>query len=259
LREVCLLQASLIAKWQLCGFIHGVMNTDNMAISGETIDYGPCAFMDVYDPDTVFSSIDTFGRYAYKNQPHMGAWNLSRFAETLLPLLNKNHDNAIELAEGEVSNYLNHYTKNWLAGMRFKLGLINEEDGDARLISELLDLMKDHKLDYTSTFRALSVEVQKTSSLFEIPGFAPWLKKWQSRLSRQRQNPEQNIEMMKKHSPAVIPRNHRVEEALASAEDGDYTVAHNLLYALSKPFEDSKVYSLPPEAASCGYKTFCGT
>ncbi|MCL2589064.1 MAG: YdiU family protein, partial [Oscillospiraceae bacterium] len=148
LREVSMLQASLIAKWQLCGFIHGVMNTDNMAISGETIDYGPCAFMDIYNPDTVFSSIDTFGRYSYKNQPNIGAWNLSRFAESLLPLLSESQDKAIELAEGEILDYLNHYNKNWLVGMRSKLGLISEEDDDSILIAELLDLMNAHKLDY---------------------------------------------------------------------------------------------------------------
>jgi len=258
-KEVCELQASLIAKWQLTGFVHGVMNTDNMAISGETIDYGPCAFIDIYDPDTVFSSIDTFGRYAYNNQPAIGAWNLSRLAESLLPLLDDNQDKAIALAESEISNYWNHYNESWLSGMRSKLGLISEETQDSQLIAELLDLMYKHKLDYTNTFRALSFAGQKSLKSFEIPELPPWLEKWQIRLSRQKQSPADVMGVMRKHNPAVIPRNHRVEEALAAAEYGDFTITHNLLLALKKPFEDSKLYSLPPQATSCRYKTFCGT
>jgi uncharacterized protein YdiU (UPF0061 family) len=218
LREVAGLQASLIAKWQMVGFVHGVMNTDNMAISGETIDYGPCAFMDTYDPDTVFSSIDTTGRYAYKNQPMIGAWNLSRFAESLLPLLDKDQDAATELAQGEIANYWNRYDENRLSGMRAKLGLTGEGPEDAVIIAELLDLMERDKLDYTSTLRAISPI-----------------------------------------NPAVIPRNNHVEEALAAAEAGDLSVVGNLLEALSKPYEESERYSPAPEAATCGYKTFCGT
>ena len=259
LREVCQLQASLIAKWLLVGFIHGVMNTDNMAISGETIDYGPCAFMNAYDPDTVFSSIDTYGRYAYKNQPKIGAWNLSRFAEALLPLIDENKSQAIKLAEDEISNYLELYKENWLAGMRTKLGLVNHEEDDTQLITELLDLMKDHKLDYTNTFRSLSFEGQENLSLFEISEFVIWHEKWNRRLSQENQRPQHIRDVMKKHNPSVIPRNHRVEAALSAAENGDYTVTHDLLEALSKPFEDSEVYSQPPEDISCGYKTFCGT
>jgi len=267
LREVCKLQASLIAKWQLKGFIHGVMNTDNMAISGETIDYGPCAFMDVYDPDTVFSSIDTYGRYAYKNQPKIGAWNLSRFAEALLPLINEDRSQAIKLAEDEISSYLELYEENWLTGMREKLGLFrleveHEKEKDIQLITELLDLMKDHKLDYTNTFRSLYslIGAKENSPLIEIPEFVIWEKKWRRMLVWQHQCAiEFGTDAMKLLNPAVIPRNHRVEEALAAAEDGDYTVMNDLLEALSKPNEDSEVYSLPPEDNSCGYKTFCGT
>jgi len=259
LREVCQLQATLIAKWQLVGFIHGVMNTDNMAISGETIDYGPCAFMDTYDPETVFSSIDTFGRYAYKNQPTIGAWNLSRFAQSLLPLIDESQDKAIELAEAEISAYLEYHDKAWLDGMRAKLGLAGQEAEDPQLVAELLDLMAKHKLDFTNTFRSLPNMVLEASPLFEIAQFIPWQEKWRNRLNRGHQNPEHAAEIMKKHNPAVIPRNHRVEEALASAEYGDLSVMQSLLDALRKPFEDSEVYSVLPQDTSQEYRTFCGT
>jgi len=256
LSKVAELQASLIAKWQHVGFIHGVMNTDNMAISGETIDYGPCAFMDVYNPDTVFSSIDTGGRYSYKNQPSMGAWNLSRFAEALLPLLHENKNKAIELAEKEISHYWECYNENWLSGMKNKLGIINDEPEDIDIITELLNLMTSHKLDYTNTFRSLCFSIKES----EIPEFANWQKKWAGRVNRQPHG--QQNEIMKKHNPAIIPRNHRVEEALTSAEQGDFSVMHNLLEALSKPYEDSEEfekYSRPPEPTCNKYKTFCGT
>jgi len=262
LRQVAKLQASLIASWQLVGFVHGVMNTDNMTISGETIDYGPCAFMDVYDPNTVFSSIDSEGRYAYKNQPAIGAWNLSRFAEELLPLLHEDEKEAISLAENEISYYWKCFNTNWFSGMCGKLGIINEKPEDADYIEEFLGLVATHKLDYTNSFRSLvflaEESVEKTSTLFEVSGFAEWHKKWQTRLTRQPKN--QNIpDIMKKNNPSVIARNHRVEEALSAAENGDFTVMHNLLAALTKPYEDSKEYSQPPVSGNCGYKTFCGT
>jgi len=229
-REVAKLQAELIAKWQLVGFVHGVMNTDNMAICGETIDYGPCAFMDNYDPNTVFSSIDTEGRYAYKNQPKMAAWNLARFA-----------------GESEVLYFWECYERSWLQGMKNKLGIINDELEDAVLIAELLDLMARYKLDYTNTFRNL------LSPILELKN---WQTKWAARLSRQ---PQANItDIMNRHNPAVIPRNHKVEEALVAAENGDMSVAHNLLAALSKPYEDNAEYSQPPTVCG-GYRTFCGT
>jgi len=259
LREVCRRQASLIAKWQLVGFIHGVMNTDNMTISGETIDYGPCAFMDTYSPDTVFSSIDTYGRYAYKNQPAIGAWNLSRFAQSLLPLIDENQDRAIELAEAEISGYLELYDEFWLAGMRAKLGLVSESGEDLQLVTELLGLMEMHKLDYTNTFRWLALAGREAKAPLEVAEFAPWLEKWRSRLSREYRNLEHAVELMKKHNPAVIPRNHRVEEALAAAEHDDLTVMQSLLSALIKPYEDSEAYSSPPEDTLREYKTFCGT
>jgi uncharacterized protein YdiU (UPF0061 family) len=250
LRKAAELQAYLITKWQLAGFVHGVMNTDNMAISGETIDYGPCAFMDTYDPDTVFSSIDTQGRYSYKNQPLIGAWNLSRFAEALLPLLHENENEAAEQANREIVHYQDCYRKHWLSGMRNKLGIFNDESEDAALFAELLNLMAENKMDYTNTFRSLSV--------FAVY-FTAWHEKWQARLSRQSQSREDASALMKAHNPAVIPRNHRVDEALSAAESGDLSVMNNLLDALSKPYEDSDEFSKPPEPGCCGYRTFCGT
>ena len=256
LGEVARLQGELIAKWQLAGFIHGVMNTDNMTISGETIDYGPCAFMDTYDPDTVFSSIDRSGRYAYKNQPAIGAWNLARLAESLLPLLGGSKESAIEAASGEIMNYWEHYSKNWFEGMKKKLGITGHEADDKSLIEELLDIMQRNGLDYTNTFREL---MREGAALFEIAEYASWHEKWQARLERQEERWEDIFEIMKKHNPAVIPRNHRVEEALAAAANGDLTVIDNLLEALSKPFEESEIYAMAPDKELCGYKTFCGT
>ena len=251
LREVCKLQAALIAKWQLSGFIHGVMNTDNMAISGETIDYGPCAFMDAYDPGTVFSSIDTAGRYAYKNQPTIGAWNLCRFAESLLPLLDKNHETAADLANEEIALYWKHHQQNLSSGLRAKLGLVDEGPDDTRMITELFDQMQATRLDYTNTFRSLALGHQ-------IAGLEGWQEQWLARLNSQPGGAVNAFVAMKAHNPAVIPRNHRVEEALDAAGQGNFDVMHNLLAALSKPFEDFEEYSQAP-AAACGYKTFCGT
>ena len=256
LREVAKRQAALIAKWQLTGFVHGVMNTDNMAISGETIDYGPCAFMDTFDPDTVFSSIDTAMRYAYKNQPGIGAWNLAKLAESILPLINADEDRAVELAKEEIAAYMRHYDECWLHGMRNKLGLTGDDPQDADLFASLLTLMHKHRLDYTSTFRALS---RQEAFMPENAELAEWARKHAARLAQTNTSPQAASETMLRHNPAVIPRNHRVEEALAAAEEGDYTPMHSLLEVLHTPFEDSYVYSLPPEQGSCAYRTFCGT
>jgi len=264
-REVAARQAALIAGWQLIGFVHGVMNTDNMSICGETIDYGPCAFMDTYDPDTVFSSIDATGRYAYKNQPVIGAWNLSRFAEVLLPLFHENEDEAIELAKHEIERYRDVYQKTWLNGMRAKLGIDGESTEDAGIADELLALMHEHKLDYTNTFLALTHAGEKAGMpsessglatkmpLPKMPDFTAWQKKWLARRGELHNAPVMNA------NPAVIPRNHRVEEALAAAGHGDFSVMHDLLAALRQPYEESDMYSQPPGADSCSYKTFCGT
>ncbi len=263
LREVIKRQAALIAKWQLVGFIHGVMNTDNMAISGETIDYGPCAFMDAYNPDTVFSSIDTYGRYAYKNQPEIAVWNLSRFAETLLPLIHENKDEAITLAKDAVAEFYELYDNYWLFGMRSKLGIFNEETEDENLVDKLLSMMHINGEDYTNTFINLTFSRTGNSAMYGSTEFKDWHKKWQERLLRQEQSKEESIKLMRNSNPAVIPRNHRVEEALSAADEkGDYSVMERLLNILSKPFahtpEQAEYAQLPPPS-SCKYKTYCGT
>lgn len=263
LKAVIQRQAELIAKWQLVGFIHGVMNTDNMAISGETIDYGPCAFMDTYDPATVFSSIDTQGRYAYGNQPYIAVWNLSRFAETLLPLLHDNEAQAVKMAEDALAEFSKLYHQNWLRGMRAKLGLFNEEEQDAAFIEGLLSMMKEHHADYTNTFRALTLEKPDETELFGTPEFTEWYEQWKTRLGRQTEDSTAIQQLMKKNNPAVIPRNHRVEEALAAAwREGDYTVMERLLTVLSDPYAyspEQEEYTALPSKSACPYQTFCGT
>ena len=262
LQEVIKRQAKLISKWQLVGFIHGVMNTDNMTISGETIDYGPCAFMNEYDPATVFSSIDRQGRYAYGNQPNIGGWNLARFAESLLPLLHEDQDQAVEIAQNAISDYPDLYHSNWLAGMRAKLGLFNEETQDKSLIEDLLAMMEKHRADFTNTFRALTLDNLEDSPLFGTPEFAQWNELWQTRFGRQQESKESSQQLMRDSNPAVIPRNHRVEDALEAAVQGDYSVMVKLLEALSKPFAhspDQVEYCTLPGPSSRPYQTFCGT
>ena len=263
LKEVIKRQAELIAKWQLVGFIHGVMNTDNMTISGETIDYGPCAFMDEYDPGTVFSSIDTEGRYAYGNQPNMAGWNLARFAESLLPLLHENQDEAVNLAQGEISGYMELYHSYWISGMRAKLGLLNEDIQDQSLIDDLLSMMKKYRADFTNTFVALTFDKVQDTVLFGTPEFAEWHEKWQERLGKQQQSKDSSHLLMRKSNPAIIPRNHRVEEALeAAVKDGDYSVLERLLDVISSPFAHSAEqadYAKLPEKSNPSYQTFCGT
>lgn len=262
-QEVIKRQAALLAKWQLSGFIHGVMNTDNMAISGETIDYGPCAFMDSFDPKTVFSSIDVQARYAYGNQPMIAGWNLARFAESLLPLLHDTPEEAVSMAQEELSNYIEQFQDHWLAGMRKKLGLFNEEAEDLALAEELMNLMHAHSADYTNTFRALTFDRLQGGELFEAPEFTEWHSSWQARLARQAELPDASRQLMRDNNPAVIPRNHRVEEALEAAEfQGDYSVLQRLLAVLSDPYAHSpeqEPYTQPPAATSGPYQTFCGT
>ncbi|MGX9706810.1 protein adenylyltransferase SelO [Laceyella tengchongensis] len=262
LREVTKRQAALIAKWQLVGFVHGVMNTDNMTISGETIDYGPCAFMDTYDPATVFSSIDLQGRYAYGNQPHMAAWNLARFAESLLPILHDNPAEAVELAQEAVSGFAKQYHYYWLHGMRAKLGLFNEETEDLTLIKGLLNLMQKHRADYTNTFRALTFDETEDTALFRSQEFAQWREQWHNRLTRQPEPKTASHQLMRNNNPALIPRNHRVEEALEAAVNGDNSVMNQLLKALSNPFahspEQADYCTLPPKSSQ-PYRTYCGT
>ncbi|MBS4218476.1 YdiU family protein [Bacillus sp. FJAT-49711] len=252
-------QSELIAKWMLVGFIHGVMNTDNMTISGETIDYGPCAFMDTYDPAIVFSSIDIQGRYAYGNQPYIGAWNLSRFAETLLPLLDENQEKAIEKAQEKISNFSTLYHSYWLSGMRSKLGFFSSEKEDEALINDLLDIMKKQHADYTNTFLALTFD---TKGMCESPEFIKWKNRWQARLERQPETKDSSIELMKKSNPAIIPRNHHMEESLeAVVERSDYSVMERFLTVLSNPYEHSPKqaeYALVPDSKT-PYRTYCGT
>ncbi|PRR81988.1 protein adenylyltransferase SelO [Clostridium vincentii] len=263
LQEVIKGQAALIAKWQLGGFIHGVMNTDNMTISGETIDYGPCAFMDAYDPTTVFSSIDIKGRYAYGNQPHIAGWNLARFAETLLPLLHANKSEAIKLAQDAISGFTELYHYNWLAGMRSKLGIFNEELQDESIIETLLSMMKKYSADYTNTFRALTFDKPEDTVLFGTLEFGQWHEMWQARLSRQQEPKSSSNQLMRNSNPAIIPRNHRVEAALEAAEkQGDYSVMYQLLDVLASPYAHSSEqtdYSTLPEVSTHPYQTFCGT
>lgn len=263
LREAIKRQADLIAKWQLVGFIHGVMNTDNMTISGETIDFGPCAFMDAYDPATVFSSIDHQGRYAYGNQPYIGGWNLARFAETLLPLLHDDQEQAIEIAQEAISNYNKLYHSNWFAGMRAKLGIFNEEEQDESLIEDLLSMMQKYRADYTNTFRALTSGTHEDTALFGSEEFAKWHESWQARLDRQEESEASSKQLMQQSNPALIPRNHRVEEALeAAVENGDYSVMHRLLDVLANPYDHSSeqtAYCTLPSDSSLPYRTYCGT
>lgn len=263
LREVGKRQAGLIAQWMLAGFIHGVMNTDNMTISGETIDYGPCAFMDAYDPATVFSSIDVQGRYAYGNQPYMAAWNLARLAEALLPLLHDKQEQAVGQAEKEIAAFTKLYQRHWLAGMRAKLGLFNEEAEDEALIDELLELMEKHSADYTNTFRTLTLGESEESGLFGTGEYVQWHERWQARRGRQEETPDSSQQLMRNSNPAVIPRNHRVEEALeAAVEQGDYSEMERLLAVLANPYAyspEQAEYATLPEPSSCPYRTFCGT
>ncbi|WP_442956253.1 protein adenylyltransferase SelO [Paenibacillus sp. USHLN196] len=263
LQEVIKRQAALVAQWQRVGFIHGVMNTDNMAISGETIDYGPCAFMDAYDPSTVFSSIDTQGRYAYGNQPYIAGWNLARFAETLLPLLHEDEEQAVQLAQDTIAQFSELYHHHWLKGMRAKLGLLNEETEDEALIKDLLELIEKHSADYTNTFLALTFDHSEGTTLFGTTEFAEWNERWQARLDRQHGEKEVSRQLMRTSNPAVIPRNHRVEEALDRAENyGDLSVMEKLLAVLSDPFAHSPEqaeYAELPAQCNTSYQTFCGT
>ncbi|OAI56574.1 hypothetical protein AYO49_04050 [Verrucomicrobiaceae bacterium SCGC AG-212-N21] len=252
-------QAALIARWQQVGFIHGVMNTDNMALSGETIDYGPCAFMDAYDPDTVFSSIDQHGRYAYGRQPFIAQWNLARFAETLLPLLNEAEKEAVAMANNAVVGFEHRFKRHWLTGMRSKLGLFTEESDDAALVQSLLDWMQRTKADFTNTFRSLSgADSEKLSTDAE---YLEWHQRWQNRLANQPQSRPEAMEHMQRHNPAFIPRNHKVEEALSAAvSNNDLSVMERLLEVLSAPYDHSQdlpEYSQPTNMES--YRTFCGT
>lgn len=264
LKNVISRHAQLVSKWQLAGFIHGVMNTDNMTISGESIDYGPCAFLDTYEPGRVFSSIDQYGRYAFSNQPKITGWNLARFAETLLPLIDENQDQAIELAQDALGDFGNQFQRNWTAGMKAKLGLFGDDAGDDKLIDDLLKLMHDHKADYTNTFRALTFGQLQDTGLAGKDGFDAWHAAWKTRQQQQAESAEDSQELMRSSNAAVIPRNHRVEEAIEAAVGRqDFSLAEKLVEAVRNPYAhntDQLVYmDPPPEEEERTYKTFCGT
>jgi uncharacterized protein YdiU (UPF0061 family) len=258
-------QAELVARWMLVGFIHGVMNTDNCSISGETIDYGPCAFMDAYDPATVFSSIDHGGRYAYANQPRIAHWNLARFGETLLPLLADDTDAAIAIANEALGAFQPRFTQALVAGMRRKLGLSREEEGDAGLAQGLLDAMKAGEADFTLVFRRLDPESDAAARpLFKSPeAYDTWALRWRERLAREPQDAAARRAAMRSVNPVYIPRNHRVEAALAAAvEHGDYAPFEELLEVLAQPFEEQARfadYAEPPQPEQRVCQTFCGT
>jgi serine/tyrosine/threonine adenylyltransferase len=270
LRAVAERQARLIAQWMHVGFIHGVMNTDNMAISGESIDYGPCAFMEAYDPRTVFSSIDTHGRYAYGNQPLIAQWNLARFAETLLPPIDSEQpERAVAPATEILHAFPARYDVHWLAGARAKLGLTSAEENDLALAQDWLELMRTHGADYTLAWRRLSDaaagEAEKLAALFALaPALEAWLARWRERCAREDVLPSARAETMRQVNPIYIPRNQRVEEALgAASERGDLQPFERLLAAITQPFEEraeSELYALPaPAEVTACYKTFCGT
>jgi len=258
-------QAELVAKWQLVGFIHGVMNTDNMSIAGETIDYGPCAFMDAYHPQTVFSSIDHGGRYAYANQPRIAHWNLARLGETLLPLFADDSDAALAIANETLKSFQPRYGEALLAGMRRKLGLFAAEEGDAALAQDLLTAMAEGEADFTLVFRRLDPESDaEVRPLFaNQQAYEAWAVRWRERLAREPQHAETRRSAMRQVNPAYIPRNHRVEAALAAAvERKDFGPFEELLQVLARPFEERTAfaaYAEPPPADQRVYRTFCGT
>ena len=258
---VVAVQASLIANWMLIGFVHGVMNTDNMTISGETIDYGPCAFMEAYDPDTVFSSIDFWGRYAYGNQPVVAGWNLARFAEALIPLLSNDVEEAVALAEESFGAFQPRYDAVWSSGMRAKLGLSADIDAGAvtPLVDELLALLNESDVDYTSFFRHLGQAARGNSEparglFINLAGFDDWMSRWKA-LSP-------DAESMHRANPIYIPRNHLVEEALTAATAGDLDPLARLLDAVTAPYDERpglERYADPAPEDFGAYRTFCGT
>lgn len=260
-------QASLVARWLLVGFVHGVMNTDNMAVSGETIDYGPCAFLDAYDPATVFSSIDEQGRYAYGNQPGIAHWNLARLAETLLPLVPGDADAVLERMRSVLDTFPERFEQRYLAGARAKLGFVTKEASDRDLVADLLDRMHQGRADFTGTFASLADVVESGSCHTASSSSAPvtmsdWLEAWRARLARESGTPAETAARLRQVNPVVIPRNHSIEDALVAAEGGDLGPLERLVEAVRAPFSATKANETfrdgPP--SGCGpYRTFCGT
>lgn len=270
LKAVSQRQAALISQWMQVGFIHGVMNTDNMAISGETIDYGPCAFMDQYNPRTVFSSIDHNGRYAYENQPTIAQWNLARLADTLIPLIDADTDKAVQLATQVIQDFMEHFDAYFLEGMRRKIGLASQEEGDTDLIRRLMALMHGAGADFTLTFRKLAGSAEALDAddalrqMFSgTPGVDEWLQAWRDRLARDPQTAAARATNMREVNPLYIPRNHRVEAALnAASEQGDFEPFKRLLSVLQNPFQEqpgASGYESPAAPEERVLQTFCGT
>ncbi|MCZ4271974.1 protein adenylyltransferase SelO [Maritalea porphyrae] len=260
LKRVVSRQAHLIASWQLIGFIHGVMNTDNVSIAGETIDYGPCAFMDQYDPATVFSSIDSLGRYAYQNQPRIGQWNLSVLAQSMLPILHEDEDQALALAQDAINEFSAQFDLAFRAGLLKKIGIVEEQSGDYELAIELLDTMKQARADFTNTFRALSNLDLSAPEIgaAQLP-LTDWVNNW-LRHTDGGKRIDQNL--MRLVNPAFIPRNHRIEAMIQAATRGDFSLFHELMEVLATPFEDKPIhhaYTLPPAPDERVHQTFCGT
>ena len=256
-------QIKLVVDWMRVGFIHGVMNTDNMAISGETIDYGPCAFMDNYDPRTVFSSIDHQGRYCFINQSLIAHWNVSRFAETLIPLLDNNEKKAITIGEEIINSFNEKFQSKWLLMMRQKLGLFGEKNNDEKLVNNLLSLMHQNNTDYTNTFCDLMKNKLPNNSFYQHHKFVDWFKEWKNRQSQNKMPKELSLSLMRSANPYVIPRNHKVEEALIMAsESGNLEPMKKLLSELDNPYdyrEDTNEYRIVPKPSKIQYQTFCGT
>ena len=251
-------QIELITDWMRVGFIHGVMNTDNMAISGETIDYGPCAFMNTYNPETVFSSIDEHGRYAFQNQPGIAQWNLARLAETLVPLFHQDQNKAVEIGEQIIESFNHKFKKSYMQMMRNKLGMFEEKKEDEQLIQDLLNLMFENKFDYTNTFVSLMHE--NDPEIFNNERFKEWHKRWSTRLIAGNKPLNSSREIMKQNNPVIIPRNHKVEEALSAANEGDITVIERLLSALEQPYvQRDSIKDYQTVLVDEKYKTFCGT
>ena len=253
-------QCQLIVNWMRVGFIHGVMNTDNMSVSGETIDYGPCAFMDQYDPRTVFSSIDKYGRYSYFNQPRIAKWNLARFAECLIPLIDKDEKKSLKIATEIIDNFQNIYDEKWLNMMRDKLGLFGEGKNDQKLINNLFDWMEKNKADYTNTFCYLmNINFDEVYKNYD---FLKWMDEWKKRSELNNSTKEKQTKLMRENNPIVIPRNHKVEEALAEADKGNLDKIKKLLTILKKPYDiQHKIeeFQLPAPSSKDKYQTFCGT
>jgi serine/tyrosine/threonine adenylyltransferase len=256
-------QASLIAKWMSVGFIHGVMNTDNMAVSGETIDFGPCAFMDSYDPAKVFSSIDERERYAFSNQPLIAQWNLARLAETLLPLIDEDAQVAVDLVTSLLESFSVRFETYWLQAFRAKIGLSKAQEGDKPLIDNWLNLLHKNAIDFTIGFRVLSEEDTKAHKLFsDHQAFDLWREEWLARLDLETASKDQRAEIMRLANPAIIPRNHRIEEVIAAALDENYELFHRLSAALERPFDELPEfadYQKPPLTSELVTQTFCGT